>query len=598
MDALNQYIKAVVDDEISKTAIIKRIKGTVIEVAGNTKVVVRLNSPDPVSLPKTVSINNTTGMIVDVGNVVWVYYWKNINDGFILPACMAVKAGVGEFINEGHNSERFNDYTGNSGINVKDDTGVSFDTPIILNKEYITLSGLANFILDLSGSTYFERNELRGYGNQINTCHIPEWSTSMPGWGEKTACIQSYLYGAGNALNANFALNNYLLGSGNLISGIQDWPGWMFANAWISTPDPTEYVSPSYSDKEKVELTFANDARSNMILGRGNKLLGRSVNHFVLCGNGNTLISVPNNISEQNDDSTDIWDVDSYANCAVYGSNNNIRYGGSTSDFDYPFPPIMAFGEGSIYQCDFTTEDEQDNILPNYGSQTLVSGYIKNNIEDYNEIKIAFGFGSAGYGFPVQYINGMVMDKNGNLKVLGAVESSSGADYAEYEEWQDGNADNEDRRGLFVIEVDDKIRIANETDDPAEVLGIVSSSPTVCGDAASLCWKGTVLKDAFGSPIMSEQEVKSKDGEVVYTKQVPVINPEYDPSQSYTNRAHRKEFTPVAYVGKVVAVDDGTCEVNGYCKPSAGGVATKSDTITRFRVRKRIDETHILVRVL
>ena len=97
---------------------------------------------------------------------------------------------------------------------------------------------------------------------------------------------------------------------------------------------------------------------------------------------------------------------------------------------------------------------------------------------------------------------------------------------------------------------------------------------------------------------MDEQPIKDKDGNVVSVKKIPKINPEYDGERTYQNRAHRKEFDPIAYVGKVVAVDDGTCEVNGYCKPSAGGVATKSDTITRFRVRKRIDETHILVRVL
>ena len=64
-----------------------------------------------------------------------------------------------------------------------------------------------------------------------------------------------------------------------------------------------------------------------------------------------------------------------------------------------------------------------------------------------------------------------------------------------------------------------------------------------------------------------------------------------------TTQSERKEFSPVAYIGKVVVVDDGTCEVDGYCKPSENGIATKSEKRTRFRVRKRIDDTHILVRI-
>ena len=44
-------------------------------------------------------------------------------------------------------------------------------------------------------------------------------------------------------------------------------------------------------------------------------------------------------------------------------------------------------------------------------------------------------------------------------------------------------------------------------------------------------------------------------------------------------------------------VDDGTCEVDGWCKPNANGagIATKSDTETKYRVIKRIDEIHIKI---
>lgn len=40
--------------------------------------------------------------------------------------------------------------------------------------------------------------------------------------------------------------------------------------------------------------------------------------------------------------------------------------------------------------------------------------------------------------------------------------SSTGADYAEFFEWQDGNENNEDRRGMFVTVEGEKIRIAEK----------------------------------------------------------------------------------------------------------------------------------------
>ena len=47
--------------------------------------------------------------------------------------------------------------------------------------------------------------------------------------------------------------------------------------------------------------------------------------------------------------------------------------------------------------------------------------------------------------------------------------------------------------------------------------------------------------------------------------------------------------------GKVVLIDDGTCQVNGYCTVGQGGKATASDTNYKVRVLKRIDDTHIQV---
>ena len=186
----------------------------------------------------------------------------------------------------------------------------------------------------------------------------------------------------------------------------------------------------------------------------------------------------------------------------------------------------------------------------------------------------------------------------------GACINSSGtytknADFAEYFEWEDCNPHNEDRRGRFVTLVGDKIRLANSDDN--YILGIVSSTAAVIGNAASLDWHKKYLTDVFGSRIYQEIEVPEfvdeKTGEITpaHTVKQWVINPDYDEEFEYVGRESRKEWSPIGMLGQIVAVDDGTCQVNGYCAPSAAGVATASES--GYRVMKRIDESHIKVLV-
>ena len=183
-------------------------------------------------------------------------------------------------------------------------------------------------------------------------------------------------------------------------------------------------------------------------------------------------------------------------------------------------------------------------------------------------------------------------------KCMGAQSfGSSGADYAEFFEWRDGNKKAEDRRGLFVTLDGDKIRLATAADD--YIVGVISANPSVVGDVQSENWHGMYKKDVFGQPLTETVEVpESTDeetGEVVSAHTITryVVNPDYDPDEEYTSREFRKEWACVGLMGKLVVVDDGTCEVNGYCKAADGGKATKSDT--GYRVMKRIDSTHIQI---
>ena len=164
----------------------------------------------------------------------------------------------------------------------------------------------------------------------------------------------------------------------------------------------------------------------------------------------------------------------------------------------------------------------------------------------------------------------------------GGTYSSNGADYAEYFEWYDDNINNEDRRGLFVTLNGDKIKLASK--DDTYILGIISCNPTVIGDSADLYWKDQYKRDVFGIPIYSEESENNL-----------VLNPDYDSNKEYIPRSDRKEWDPVGLTGKLICIDDGTCEVNGYCYPSTNGIGTKSDH--GYRVMKRIDDTHIQVLV-
>lgn len=156
--------------------------------------------------------------------------------------------------------------------------------------------------------------------------------------------------------------------------------------------------------------------------------------------------------------------------------------------------------------------------------------------------------------------------------------NSTGADYAEYFEWLDGNTDSIDRRGMFVTLDGEKIRIANDTDD--YILGVVSALPSICGDTQSEVWQGMYLKDVYGAYLTDD------DGNMI-------LNPEYDGKNEYISREHRKEWSAVGMLGKLVVRDDGTCQVNEYCEVSKNGVATSSET--GYRVLSRIDETHVKI---
>lgn len=177
--------------------------------------------------------------------------------------------------------------------------------------------------------------------------------------------------------------------------------------------------------------------------------------------------------------------------------------------------------------------------------------------------------------------------------------NSTGADYAELFEWLDSNINSEDRRGIFVTLEGNKIRPATSQD--TYILGVISGNPSVVGDNFDDDWYNKYLTDIFGTPILENKSfpaVTDENGDIIqkaYEDKCFVVNPAYDPTKTYIPRSQRKEWATVGIVGKLIVIDDGTCETNGYCYPSQNGIATNSVNKTNYRVMKRIDSSHIQV---
>lgn len=180
--------------------------------------------------------------------------------------------------------------------------------------------------------------------------------------------------------------------------------------------------------------------------------------------------------------------------------------------------------------------------------------------------------------------------------------TSTGADYAEFFEWEDGNPDAQDRIGTVVTLEGEKIRPAVAGDD---VLGIISGTAAVLGDNTAYEWRDKYITDNYGriqynDPI--EEFVEYFDyeaGQIVKESagfhKHPKINPKYDPTQEYIGRAKRKEWDAVGMLGKLHVNDDGSCVVGGYACVGAAGILTNSTERTNMRVMKRIADGVVLV---
>ena len=240
-------------------------------------------------------------------------------------------------------------------------------------------------------------------------------------------------------------------------------------------------------------------------------------------------------------------------------------------------------------------------VIGNYNKESANTGQIENNSD-------RFIIGGTGYSTQGR-MNCFRVTAGGSVFGVGSF-NTSGADYAELFEWQDGNPEGEDRAGLFVTLDGERIRIAGPED--GYILGIVSAAPSVVGDVYDDQWQGMYIRDVFGRTVQEEQHFPARteerlgpDGQTETVELTPAcralapkLNPDYDSAIKYQPRTQRPEWDAVGLLGKLVAVDDGSCQVNGWATVGPGGRATASMERTKYRVMSRLDDRHIRVMIL
>jgi len=300
------------------------------------------------------------------------------------------------------------------------------------------------------------------------------------------------------------------------------------------------------------------------------------------------------------------------------GDRNVIYYvdsGSDTTTVDYDAHQkfgIKADGAFNGLTRLFSGRVESDEATPNsvYGTaRGGVYGYDTDSTSVVYYLAEAGGSSSTYFAFARTSNNDTQWKhrtSDGRMYVDATATTFSGADYAEYFEWSDGNSANEDRAGYCVVLKDgDKIGIATAGDSPSSIIGVISGAPAIIGDGHDLSWRGKWKKDEFGrevtTPVQylvwnhgyeddengnrvpvkqpdpthqmsmedadSQGEVGPKLDKMIADGKVPqfaidnniimnatrrVKDPLYDETKKYVSREFRQEWSPVGLVGKLI----------------------------------------------
>ena len=233
---------------------------------------------------------------------------------------------------------------------------------------------------------------------------------------------------------------------------------------------------------------------------------------------------------------------------------------------------------GNLERLGVTETSAARNSLYLSNTSGSFGGYLQRN-DATRAANASYGFfiGSSGD----EGDNEIRMMGDGSINSDGSNNLGSGADYAEYFEWKDGNSSSEDRRGYSVVLDGNQIVKATDSDDASKIIGVISGNPAVVGDSAWNKWNQKHLKDNFNTYIWEDYTqtewtdadgnfishqtdlipdgVTAPDDAVVVSKeedgttnlQRRKVNPSWDSTATYVPRSDRKEWDTVGLMGKL-----------------------------------------------
>ena len=273
----------------------------------------------------------------------------------------------------------------------------------------------------------------------------------------------------------------------------------------------------------------------------------------------------------------------------------------TTADYDlHQRFGIKADGQTQAREDIWSGRCESDESTPNSvytaSNTNLIRSYATNsNAQTYMQA-VAVPTNSI-YSFYVETgtsnadddVQFRIRSSDGRLQTDAASTQFNGADYAEYFEWEDGNPGNEDRVGTSVVlGIGEKIRPATSSDDTSQIIGVISATPCVVGDSASLKYHDRYLKDDWGRDIMEDVEM------LVWN----IGQNEHQPKQSDTFAlAKADECIPVSDIDEALAagrlkqwvVDQNLRRMDQRRKLNPNFDITKKDTYESRENRKEWD---------
>lgn len=377
-----------------------------------------------------------------------------------------------------------------------------------------------------------------------------------------------------------------------------DTTKYVLVGSYISSvfrPEPWGLISPTFKNSISMGRKANSTIGDNSVAFGLNNIASDSCSFAQ--GEGCTASGLRSFASGYNSKATGGYSQ-AFGNACESSSTSAFSSGASCKATGY-----QAFSVGSL-----NTASGENAFASGYNNTSLKNQFVSGHYND-STIAVANELSGAGTGTAFVIGNGTSSAKSNAFRVQSdgvtyakGAYNATGADYAEYFEWSDQNADNEDRRGYFVTfdeEQPNKIRKANSTD--VYILGVVSGNPCILGNSDE-DYLGKYVFDEFGSIVYEDvkEKIKYVDEETgkTRTKTVTVkqykLNPNYDPTKQYVHRSERPEWSAIGMLGVLSVVDDGTCEVGGYCTCSDNGIATKAEpSRSNYKVIERVSDNII-----